>query len=139
MKRFLFPLHRVLLYRRTQADLEKARLVTLEAELSQLRHQLDTLNQSFQNELRIVLPNPQARTELGRYRMVVETQALQLNRQITGKQSEIAKQNELYVKANQAAEVLTKLKDRQKHNWDQDLQKELDSLAMDSYLSRWKQ
>lgn len=139
MKRFLFPLHRVLVYRCSQADFEKAKLVALDAELSQLRHQLDTLNQSFQIELRIVLPNPQARAELGRYRMVVETQALQLNQQITEKQSRIAKQKELFVKANRAAEVLTKLKNKQKHNWDQDLQKELDSLAMDSYLSRWKQ
>ena len=139
MKRFLFPLHRVLVYRCSQADLEKAKLVALDAELSQLRHQLDTLNQSFQIELQIVLPNPQARAELGRYRMVVETQALQLNRQITEKQSRIAKQKELFVKANRAAEVLTKLKNKQKHTWDQDLQKELDSLAMDSYLSRWKQ
>ena len=68
MKRFLFPLHRVLVYRCSQADLEKAKLVALDAELSQLRHQLDTLNQSFQIELRIVLPNPQARAELSRYR-----------------------------------------------------------------------
>ena len=139
MKRFLFPLHRVLHYRCSQADRERARLIALEAELNQLRQQLDSLNLSFQDELRIVLPNPQARAELGRYRMVVETKAIQINRQLAGKQSQIAKQKELYVKANQAAEILTKLKDRQKHNWDLDLQKELDSLAMDSYLSRWKQ
>ena len=139
MKRFLFPLHRVLHYRRSQADLERARLIALEAELNQLRQQLDSLNLSFKNELRIVLPNPQARAELGRYRMVVETKAIRINRHLAEKQSQIAKQKELYVKANQAAEILTKLKDRQKHNWDLDLQKELDSLAMDSYLSRWKQ
>ena len=139
MKRFLFPLYRVLHYRRSQADLERARLIALEAELNQLRQQLDSLNLSFRDELRIVLPNPQARAELGRYRMVVETKAIQINRHLAEKQSQIAKQKELYVKANQAAEILTKLKDRQKHNWDLDLQKELDSLAMDSYLSRWKQ
>lgn len=139
MKRFLFPLHRVHHYRRSQADLERARLIALEAELNQLRQQLDSLNLSFKDELRIVLPNPQARAELGRYRMVVETKAIQINRHLAEKQSQIAKQKELYVKANQAAEILTKLKDRQKHNWDLDLQKELDSLAMDSYLSRWKQ
>ncbi len=139
MKRFLFPLQRVLVYRRSQADFEKARLVTLEEELNQLRHQLDSLNQSFLAELRTVLPNPHARAELGRYRMVVETQAIQINQKMVDKQSQIAKQKEFYVKANQASEVLTKLKDKQKRNWDQDLQKELDSLAMDSYLSRWKQ
>ena len=139
MKRFLFPLHRVLLYRRSRSDFEKARLIALEAELSLIRHQLDALNQSFQKELRSVLPTPRARAELGRYRMVIEIQSLQLNLKISEKQSQIVKQKELYVKANQAAEVLTRLKDKQKHNWDQQFQKELDNLAMDSYLSRWKQ
>ncbi len=138
MKRFHFSLERVLSYRRSQADLEKAKLAALESELSIIREELATLVESFQNELRNVLPNPVDRAELGRYRMVVETQAMRIERRIAEKQAQLLRQKELFVKANQAAEVLTKVKDKQKKTWENELQKELDSLAMDSYLSRWK-
>lgn len=138
MKRFNFSLERVLIYRRSQADVEKARLVALESELGQIREELNNLHETFLNEVRRVQPNPIERAELGRFRMVVESQTIRIQQRIIEKQSEIANQKALYVKANQAAEVLTKVKDKQKKTWDQELQKELDSLAMDSFLSRWK-
>lgn len=138
MKRFQFSLERVLTYRRSQADIEQAKLAALETELTAIREELVKLNAAFQQEVRTVLPNPIDRAELGRYRMVVESQTIRLNQRIAEKQTQVLKQRELYVKANQAAEVLTKVKDKQKKNWEQELQKELDSLAMDSYLARWK-
>jgi len=138
MKRFHFRLERVLTFRRGQADIEKAKLVALEAELSKLREDLMRLNDAFLVEVRNVKPNPVDRAELGRYRMVVETQALRIHQRIQEMQSQVSMQKGIYVKANQAAEVLTKVKDKQKKTWEQDLQKEIDSLAMDSYLARWK-
>ena len=138
MKRFQFGLERVLVYRRSQADLEQAKLVALETELAKIRQELADLNAAFLNEVRNVKANPVDRAELGRYRMVVETQTIRLNQRIAEKQAELAKQKERYVKANQAAEVLSKVKEKQHKRWQQDLQKELDSLAMDSYLARWK-
>ena len=138
MKRFQFSLERVLTYRRSQADIEQSKLAALETELTAIREELAKLNAAFQQEVRTVLPNPIDRAELGRYRMVVETQTIRLNQRIAEKQAQVLKQRELYVKANQAAEVLTKVKEKQKKNWEQELQKELDSLAMDSYLARWK-
>jgi len=139
MKRFQFSLERVLTYRRSQADLEQAKLVALEAEASKIRAQMTALNESFQAEVRSVRPHPTDRAELGRYRMVVEGQAIRFHQKLLEKLGQIQKQRELYVKANQSAEVLTKVKTKQKKTWDLELQKELDSLAMDSYLSRWKQ
>ena len=138
MKRFNFSLERVLTYRRSQADLEKAKLVGLESELAQIREELKNLHEAFLNEVRRVQPNPIERAELGRFRMIVETQTIRIQQRIYAKQGEIDNQKGLYIKANQAAEVLTKVKGKQKKIWDQELQKELDSLAMDSFLSRWK-
>jgi flagellar biosynthesis chaperone FliJ len=138
MKRFHFSLERVLTYRRSQADIEKAKLAALESQLTAIREELATLNEAFQREVRIVAAHPTDRAELGRYRMVVETQTLRLNQRIAEKQTQILNQRALYMKANQASEVLTKVKDKQRKTWDQQLQKELDSLAMDSYLARWK-
>lgn len=138
MKRFNFSLERVLVYRRSQAELEKAKLVSLESELAKMREELTTLMESFQQELRSVLPNPADRAELGRYRMIVETQSIRIRQRIAEKQSQVESQKDKYVKANQAAEVLSKVKDKQKIAWTQEFQKELDSLAMDSFLSRWK-
>jgi hypothetical protein len=138
MKRFSFSLERVLVYRRSQADLEKAKLAAMEAELSKIREELATLHDTFLNEVRRVQPDPIERAELGRFRMVVESQTIRIQQRIFEKQKQIDIQKDLYVKANQAAEVLTKVKEKQKKTWDQELQKELDSLAMDSFLSRWK-
>jgi flagellar biosynthesis chaperone FliJ len=138
MKRFAFPLERVLAYRRSQADLEQAKLVNLETELKKLREELNVLQASFAEEVRNVRPNPVDRAELGRYRMVVETQTIRIEQRMREKVAQVERQKQVYVKANQAAEVLVKVKDKQKKNWEKELQKELDSLAMDSYLARWK-
>lgn len=139
MKRFSFPLERVLVYRRSQADLEKAKLAALETQLSELRRQQMELQDAFRNEVAQVGANPQARAELGRYRMVVETQSMRLAKRFSEIQAQVLAQRDQYIKANQAAEVLVKVKDKQKKSWEHEMQKELDSLAMDSYLSRWKQ
>ncbi len=138
MKRFNFTLERVLTYRRSEADVEKAKLVALESELSKIHEELKTLHETFLDEVRRVQPDPAERAELGRFRMIVESQTIRIQQRINEKQSQIDNQKQLYVKANQAAEVLIKVKDKQKKSWDQDFQKELDSLAMDSFLSRWK-
>jgi flagellar export protein FliJ len=139
MKRFQFPLERVLRYRRTQADLVRAKLSRLEAELAKMRQDRRDVMEGFQAEVRQADASSSQRLELGRYRMVVEIQVQRLDQAIGAKAKEVAAQRELYVKANQAAEVLDKVKGKQYERWEQDLAKELDSLAMDSYLSRWKQ
>lgn len=138
MKRFNFSLERVLTFRRSQADMEKAKLAALEAELAKIREELKKLHDCFLNEVRRVQPDPVERAELGRFRMVVESQTIRISQRIGEKQKQIAFQKDLYIKANQAVEVLTKVKEKQKKTWDQELQKELDSLAMDSFLSRWR-
>ena len=139
MKQFGFRLERVLAYRRAQAGAEKAKLSVIEAELLARRTALDEINADFAQEVRQVSPTPAARVELGRYRMLVETQRLTLASRIAEKQAEVERQRQRYVAANQAAEVLEKMKSKQRKDWDQQLVKELDSLAMDSYLSRWTQ
>ena len=139
MKRFAFPLERVLTYRRNQADLEQAKLVSLEGEIQKHREEFNGLQASFAEEVRNVRPNPVDRAELGRYRMVVETKSIRLEQRIREKQLQVERQKQVYIQANQAAEVLVKVRDKQKKSWEKELQKELDSLAMDSYLARWKQ
>ncbi|MFN8939127.1 MAG: hypothetical protein ACK5ZJ_05240 [Acidobacteriota bacterium] len=139
MKRFQFPLERVLRYRRSQADLEQAKLSRLEGELAKLRRQRQDLIEGFQAEVRQAGASSLRRLELGRYRMVVERQAQRLDQAIAEKSQQVAGQREVYRKVNQAAEVLQKVKGKQYLNWEKELAKELDALAMDSYLSRWKQ
>ncbi len=139
MKKFAFRLERVLAYRRAQAGAEKAKLSVIEAEFVARCNALEQLNADFAQEVRDVLPSPPARAELGRYRMLVETQRLTLAARIAEKKAEVGRQRDRYVEANQAAEVLEKVKSKQRKDWDQQLIKELDSLAMDSYLSRWTQ
>jgi flagellar export protein FliJ len=138
MKRFHFPLERVLKFRRTQADIEKAKLAAIEGELKKIRDEIESLAQAFADEVRTVAATPTARAELGRYRMVVEYQTHKLTEKLHRKQAELEQQRLLYTRANQAAEVLEKVKTKQKQGWERELQKELDELAMDSFLARWK-
>ncbi len=139
MKRFAFRLERVLAYRTAQVGVEKAKLSAVEAELQARRQALEDVNADFAREVRDVFPTPPARTELGRYRLLVESERIAHDARIIEKQVEVDAQRQRYVLANQAAEVLNKVKSKQRKDWEQQLGKELDGLAMDSYLSRWKQ
>ncbi|MFO0339833.1 MAG: hypothetical protein ACK52Z_13920, partial [Acidobacteriota bacterium] len=121
MKRFQFPLERVLRYRRSQADLEQAKLSRLEGELAKLRRQRQDLIEGFQAELRQAGASSLRRLELGRYRMVVERQAQRLDQAIAEKSQQVAGQREVYRKVNQAAEVLQKVKGKQYLNWEKEL------------------
>lgn len=139
MKRFEFRLERVLAYRRAQAGVEKAKLSTAESELQTRSRALDDVNANFAHEVETVLATPPARAELGRYRRLVEAERSVLSARIAEKKIEVEVQRQSYLKANQASEVLERVKSKQRAEWERQLQKELDSLAMDSYLSRWKQ
>ena len=138
MKRFMFRLERVLAYRTAQLGVEKAKLSAVESELQARRQALEAVNADFAREVKDVFPTPPARTELGRYRMLVESERIVLGARIAEKQLEVDAQRQRYVLANQAAEVLDRVKSKQRKDWDLQLGKELDGLAMDSYLSRWK-
>ena len=70
--------------------------------------------------------------------MLVESERIVLGARIAEKQLEVDAQRQRYVLANQAAEVLDRVKSKQRKDWDLQLGKELDGLAMDSFLSRWK-
>lgn len=139
MKRFQFSLDRVLNFRRLQADAEQAKLVRLEQELAAVEAEIRHLNEAFQAAVQSVSPHPADRAELGRYRMIVESQTLKLQSRRGEIASRVQLQRQLFTKARQAAEVLARLKEKQYTQWQQGLQKELDDLAMDSFLARWKQ
>ncbi|WP_031500657.1 hypothetical protein [Bryobacter aggregatus] len=139
MKRFAFRLERILSYRRAMADLEHARLQRIENEVASRRANLERLNVDFAMEVARASPDSPSRAELGRYRRFVEAERIRLRTRIAEKEVELRQQREIYNRANQGAEVLNKVKLKQKKIWESELQKELDSLAMDSYLSRWKQ
>lgn len=99
MKRFQFSLERVLKYRRSQADLEQARLAALEAELSKIREQIQSLANNFKHAVSTVAPHPADRAELGRYRMIIESQTAKLQHNLIAKQSQIDTQRAAYLKA----------------------------------------
>ncbi len=139
MKRFQFSLERVLNFRRIQADAEQAKLALLEQELATLNREIVSLQDQFRQAVRIVSDQPADRAELGRYRMVVESETIKLQRRKRELEQQLHAQRHQYTKAKQAAEVLKRLKEKQYKSWEQGLQKELDDLAMDAYLARWRQ
>jgi flagellar FliJ protein len=139
MKRFQFSLDRVLNFRRLQADAEQAKLIRLEQELAAVDAEIRSLRDAFRAAIQTVSTHPADRAELGRYRMIVESQTLKLQSRRREIENRVQLQRQLFTKALQAAEVLARLKEKQYTQWQKGLQKELDNLAMDSFLARWKQ
>jgi predicted nuclease with TOPRIM domain len=137
MKKFQFTLARVREYRRLQADLEQAKLRALEHKLRELTAELHQIDTRFQMEVDTVGDSPSERGALGHFRVHYRDQRMRLAYRIGEATKDVETQRGIYVAATQRAEVLSRIEQKQRKIWEADFQKELDSLAMDSFLAQW--
>ena len=137
MKRFAFRLERVLDLRRMEADMEQNKLAALEVEMEKLRDRLRSLTDAYQHQVSVVSTDPHERTQLNDYRLRFESTHRQVEADLQQRQRAAEIQRSQYIAARQKVEVLEKVKRRQKEDWERQLQKELDDMAMDSFLARW--
>jgi flagellar export protein FliJ len=137
MKKFAFRLERVLDLRRLEADMEQNKLATLEAEMERLRDRLRSLADAYQHQVSVVSTDPYERTLLNGYRLHFESTHRQVEADLAQRQLAADLQRAKYIAARQKVEVLEKVKRNQKEDWERQLQKELDDMAMDSFLARW--
>lgn len=138
MKRFLFRLDRVLEYRRMNADLEKTRLGVLERQMETLLAMRLRLDEEFQRQQAEVAMDPQERIAFGEYAQFLKIELSRLEAQRLRKAGELDEQRQKYVAATQKLEVLVRMKSKQFDEWEFAANKEVDDLAMDSFLARWR-
>lgn len=146
MKRFQFPLDRVLRYRQMQAEAEEARLQAQLARLGELDGQIAGLEReglrtqdAVRQTLAVnceVLPG-QLATYPG-YRLVLARGKQGLLEERRRRVPEVEKQRLAVLNAYRAREVLQRARLEAHRRWQAEYTKEMDATAGELYLSKWK-
>ncbi len=141
MKKFSFPLDRVLSWRQTQVRLEEAALARLNAELQKLRLRIAAMGESVVEAqskflgMRSAVPIEIAALEHFRGSTVAQT--LHLQREAQALEAKIAHQSEVLVGIRRAAQLLERLRAQRHAEWTGAAAKEIEQQAEESYLARF--
>jgi len=140
MKRFEFRLSRVLDYRREQADLERSRLQSLLAEL----RRIDAEKESLQGQAgdarsqisRSACVSGEELSALSEFERYIRNQTARLDLVRHETNLLVRRQQAIVLEAERKLTLLLKLRQRKFTTWTREEQKELETLAAESYLSR---
>ncbi len=140
MKAFRFPLERVLAWRRTQVDLEEARMrqhASAVAELDRLRAQLDSEALAAETDLRgrSTLAGEDL-AALGSFRAYVRTQGERIAKHRADRERQLAAQQKILVEARRKCRLLERLRERRFQEWQEQSDREVENLAAESHLAR---
>ena len=146
MKRFQFPLDRVLRYRQMQAETEEARLQAQLGRLAEVDGQIaglereglrteDAVRQTLAADCE-VLPGQLA--SYPGYRLVLARGKKGLLEERRRRVEEVEKQRAAVLHAHQAREVLQRARAEAHRRWEEDYNKETDATAGELFLSQWK-
>jgi len=141
MRAFTFPLRRVLAWRETQLELEENKLRRLVAALEELalaEVRLDLTRGRAEQAVREA-----SAVEAGdlwalaayRQRLIAERQSL-AERRRSG-ELQLAAQREKVIEAQRQCRLLEKLAERRLAEWRREADREIESLAAESYLASW--
>ncbi len=141
MKKFVFPLDRVLAWRHTQTRLEEATLEKLQVELRGLDQQRANLDQSVV-EARDMLLGSQSATSmeiaaLEHYRAAAAQEAVRLGHTRASLVQRIGQQTPVVAARRRDARLLEKLRERRLAEWHEAADREVEHLAEESYLSKF--
>lgn len=140
MRKFEFRLSRVLEFRQQELDLEQSRLYALLSQQKSLEEEEALLKNQLAEARDEAFGNPQlsgsSLQTLAQFQRYVvdrcgrlETQKAELAVRVRGQQARI-------VEAERRVNLLLKLKDRKQDAWTIEQEKELESLAADSFLAK---
>lgn len=143
MKKFRFPLQRLLNYRRSRLAGEQARLDQLVTE--QLR--LEERRMALEREERLVgesirrLPELTAEqlTAVAAYRRYAASELTRLASESALAAARVAAQREAVLSARQEVEVLEKLREKRSHDWRRELDEETERQTAELVVARWSQ
>jgi hypothetical protein len=140
MKKFSFPLDRVLAWRTTQTRLEEAALEKLRSELRALDQQRTNLDESLVDARDSLLGSRSATSieiaALEHYRAASAQQVVRIAHNRAGIEQKIAQQMKV-VAERRHARLLEKLRERRLAEWRAAADKEVEQLAEESYMSKF--
>ncbi len=140
MKKFSFPLDRVLSWRQTQARLEEAGLARLHAELQTLDLRCAALDHSVQDARAKLLAAPSVTSaEIGaleHFRASSSAQTRYLLQTRSALEQKLAQQTQAVLERRREARLLEQLRDRRWHSWQAASVREIDQQADESFLAR---
>lgn len=140
MKKFSFPLERVLAWRRTQTRLEEAALDRLYAELHALGQREEGVGRSL-NEARDSLHKQPSVTAveisaLEYYRVACAAQTAQIAELRVSLQKKIHSQTGIVADRRRDARLLERLRERRLEEWRAAAVREVEQIAAESHISR---
>ncbi len=142
MRAFEFPLHRALEWRQTQLELAENNMHRMAAEIEEMALaavKLDMVKARAEVAVRqaaVVEARDLWALAAYRQRMLAELQALALRRAVCEKQ--LAAQRQKVLEAQRQCRLLEKLEQRRHAEWRKAADREVETLAAESFLARWK-
>lgn len=142
MKKFRFPLERLLNYRRAQLAAEQAKLEKILAEQRALRERREALeleDRTIRDNLRR-LPELTS-TELeaaASFRRYAEEESVRLLSAEGELASRLERQREALLAARRAVEVLERLRERKRESWRHELDREMEAQVAELVVARWQ-
>jgi flagellar export protein FliJ len=141
MKKFHFPLDRILDWRRTQVRMEQIKLERMLAELRQLELQAASVLGERETAQRAVV---QSSSSLGSelqafssYRTASGKRSAALERDRSASLERIRAQREVLSLKERDVRLLEKLREDRLHQWHLEQDREIDQQAAESHLGRW--
>jgi hypothetical protein len=142
MKAFHFPLEKALDWRRIQLELEEARYKQQIAALSGLDRQRAEVEASgIRAEIQVREWSPVVAGDLsalGNFRLYVKSQESEIARRRFQAAQKLAEQQKLMLEARRRCRLLERLKDRRLTEWTAGRDREVEEIAAESYLARWR-
>jgi len=139
MKKFSFPLSRVMEWRETQVELEQVKLERLHAELRGLESRVATLRADVEASHRsLVVARAATGAELAAldaFRRSAAMQCGHLETAMVGCRGRIAAQMQVIVQRRREARLLERLHERRLADWNAEYAREIDREADELYLA----
>lgn len=141
MKKFAFPLERVLEWRRLQERLEESRLEALHGQIAAVGTQIAELHHEKDNAGKVLVESSGATglelALLDAFRKAADAEMLRLEGVRNGYRRQAEIQWGVVSERRREVRLLENLKERKLRGWRADLDREIDAQAGESYLARW--
>lgn len=140
MKKFDFPLGRVMDWRETQARVEESKLETLYAELRAIDSQQHALNIERDAAEKSVAARGATGTELarlGEFRRFTVAERTRLEKLRAECSQRISAQIQVVATKRRDVKLLERLKQQKLIAWNHEMNREIDAQADEAYLAKW--
>lgn len=142
MKKFRFPLERLLNYRRARLADEQARLERILAEQRALRERraaLEREDRTIREILRRMPVLTSAELEAAAaFRLYAEAELVRLISAEGELASRLERQREALLSARREVEVLERLREKKREDWRRELDREMETQVAELVIARWR-